>query len=155
MTDFLYGLLCGSAAVICLSARFLYEDKRMKLVCLIVSGCFLLAAAASFFPPDISYDNAMFLNACATLALAGALSRLQAHYALITVCLLMLYNHTFGFLIAISNNIIDISVYNYFALTLDIIFVVLLLALSDAGLSRIRRIRDKARYFILLRTSYL
>ena len=155
MTDFLYGLLCVSAAITCFSAKFLYEDKRMKLVCMIVSACFLLAGVASFFPPDVSYDNAMFFNGCATLALAYALSRLQAHYLLITACFLMLCNHTFGFLIAISNNIIDISVYNDFALTLDAILVVLLLALSDAGLSRIRRIRDKARYFILLRTNYL
>lgn len=155
MTDFLYGLLCGSAAITCFSAKFLYEDIRMKRVCIIVSACFLITAAASFFPPSLSHDNAMFLNGSATLALAYVLSRLQAHYLLIIVCLLMVWNHTFGFLIAISTSIIEKSVYNDFALTLDILFVVLLLALSDAGLSRIRRIRDKARYFILLRTNYL
>lgn len=123
--------------ILCLAASELYAESRKQDVCFAASVFFFLSAVLWLNPPDFMPSAAMFFYGCATFVLSAILVALRAHRFLLSVCFLGLITHTFGYLIAISAVLVDISVYNNLVLLLDLLFVTLLLALSDAGIAKI------------------
>lgn len=131
--------------IACLWGISLNRDTRKQDICIASAVFFFISALLWVNPPDFMPSNAMFFYGCATFALTSILWALRAHYLLLSVCFLGLCTHTFGYLIAIESILVSLSVYNNLVLTLDLLFIGLLLALSDAGIPRITMARIQAR----------
>lgn len=131
--------------IACLWGISLNRNTRKQDICIASAVFFFVSALLWVNPPDFVPSNAMFFYGCATFALSAILIALRAHYSLLSVCFLGLCTHTFGYLIAISAVLVDISVYNDLVLMLDLLFVFLILALSDAGISKLSVGRIQAR----------
>ncbi len=146
MTVFLYTV----GAIVCLGAIGLYNDWRKEFICGLACAFLLMSVALELSPLGLSDPRAMVFNGCATFTFSALLMILRAHYLLLSVCFLALCSHSFGYLIAISAVLADVSVYNNLVLLLDLLFVFLILALSDAGIIQLSTGSTRARTALLL-----